>query len=49
MYLLFDKYGIVRGQTSDHELLEPLRKALEFVGIKTRIAVRMSDGKIILS
>lgn len=44
MYFLVDRYGIIRGQTSDRRLVKPLKDALEsfFDGV---IYVAYRDNK----
>lgn len=49
MYFLVDRYGIIRGQTSDRRLVKPLKEALEFVlGKKIIVARRTKQGEYIL-
>ena len=45
MYYIIDKNGCIRGRTSDLELIEPLKNALEFI-FKSRmlIVLRTSSG-----
>lgn len=48
MYYLIDKNGCVRGQTSDLQLLEPLKNALEFIfNGRMFIVLRTSSGNYV--